>query len=176
MECIFRIPEWNFLELKQHLFPKQIVAEECAFLFADYQVDDSQMYIECRDSYYLKPNDFSSRSEYHFEIEDHVRSKVIKKAHDMNSILVEVHSHINQEDARFSPTDWHGFNEFVPHILWRLRGKPYVAVVFGSNSFDGLVWPANSKSAIQLAIIDTGRKIHMASRRSLNSFHHDGKI
>ena len=41
---------------------------------------------------------------------------------------------------RFSLSDQAGFQEFVPNIWWRLRGRPYLAVVVAERDFDSLVW------------------------------------
>ena len=175
-ECNLHFPEMEFLMLKNHLLPKQLSAEECAFVFVDYQFEDSQVNFSYKDSYYLKQEDFVFRSEYHFEVKDHVRAKMIKQAHDMNLVLMEAHSHIEQKDAKFSPTDWIGFNEFVPHVIWRLKGKPYIAIVFASNSFDGLVWFQNHQHPMQLDKIVAGSHNHKSSKRSLNRLDYDWKI
>lgn len=58
----------------------------------------------------------------------------------MDTSLIEIHSHVDQVNAKFSWSDWVGFGEFVPHILWRLPGRPYGALVFTNDSFDGLFW------------------------------------
>jgi hypothetical protein len=31
----------------------------------------------------------------------------------------------------------------VPHLWWRLKGRPYAALVFGYESFDGVAWVAS---------------------------------
>jgi hypothetical protein len=84
------------------------------------------------------------------------RARVIKLAHERNAILLEVHSHPSGQPACFSPADIFGLVEFVPHIRWRLKGKPYAALVFGRNSVDGLAWFDDCKTAIPIARIDSG--------------------
>jgi len=44
----------------------------------------------------------------------------------------------------FSPSDIAGFREFVPHIHWRLKGKPYGAVVVAPASIDAALWEENA--------------------------------
>jgi hypothetical protein len=46
--------------------------------------------------------------------------------------------------AAFSPSDLFGLDEFVPHVRWRLKGIPYLAVVLGASDFDALVWRSRS--------------------------------
>jgi hypothetical protein len=36
--------------------------------------------------------------------------------------------------------DFEGFTEFVPHVRWRLRGRPYAAIVVADTTFDALAW------------------------------------
>ncbi len=32
----------------------------------------------------------------------------------------------------------------MPHVLWRLKGRPYAAVVVAASGIDGLVWTAEN--------------------------------
>ena len=78
--------------------------------------------------WYAVPADgFSVCNEYHFELTDEVRAQVIKRAHDLGASIAEVHSHHGPWPAAFSPSDQLGFREFVPHVWWRLKGRPYLA-------------------------------------------------
>src|SRR5207253_2261676 len=65
---------------------------------------------------------------------------LIKWAWDRDACLVEAHSHPRGDPARLSPSDFHGLAEWVPHLWWRLRGRPYAALVFGDATVDGLAW------------------------------------
>ena len=40
----------------------------------------------------------------------------------------------------FSASDMYGFSDYVPHCRWRLRGRPYLAVVVSPRSVDALAW------------------------------------
>ena len=40
-----------------------------------------------------------------------------------------------------------GLGDWVPHVRWRLPGRPYAALVFGDDSFDGLVWTGETSEA-----------------------------
>jgi hypothetical protein len=37
-----------------------------------------------------------------------------------------------------------GLREWVPHLWWRLRGRPYGAVVVDGDTFDALAWVASA--------------------------------
>lgn len=91
----------------------------------------------------MPDNGFIIRSPYHFELTEQMRATVIKKAHDLDASIVELHSHKGSRWAEFSESDLFGFQEFVPHVWWRLKGRPYIAVVVSHTSFDGLVWLTN---------------------------------
>ncbi len=95
------------------------------------------------------------RNRYHFELTDEVRAEVIKKAHDLESSLVELHSHEEQLPVSFSSTDFMGFRDFVPHVFWRLKNRPYLAVVVSKTGCDGLVWLDSPEEHQQLDAIST---------------------
>jgi hypothetical protein len=78
---------------------------------------------------------------------EEAQARIIKMASDRKLLLGEIHSHPGcRQDAGFSPSDLAGFDDFVPHIFWRLRAKRYVALVFGENDFDALVWSNDPKA------------------------------
>lgn len=125
-------------KIKSHLFPKGNEDEQALFLFATFDSDNDSLKVI--DHLFLSGDDFNIQSRWHIELKDEIRSQLIKKAHDLNASIIEVHSHVDQKIARFSESDFYGFEEFVPHILWRLRNRPYVALVFTENNFDALIW------------------------------------
>ncbi len=127
--------------LRLHLLPERPRAEEAAFVFAQ-QVGgrDDELVLRGVDLELLAPDDFSLRSIHALELRDSTRARVIKRAHDLAATLVELHSHPFPYPAEFSPTDRSGLDEVVPHVRWRLRGRPYVAIVAAPDSFDALVW------------------------------------
>ncbi len=63
-------------------------------------------------------------SKTYFELKDEMRSKIIKMAFDLDAAIVELHSHPYPEPAKFSYSDLGGFDDFVAHVWWRLKGKP----------------------------------------------------
>ena len=126
-----------------HLLPKRFLVEEAAFMFVRHDIKNEDEIFKYLEWFPVPPNGFLSRSGYHFELTDEVRAKAIKQAHDLNASLVELHSHKGRQPAQFSPSDLLGFREFVPHVLWRLKMRPYLAVVVSRSGFDGLVWMVN---------------------------------
>ena len=68
-------------------------------------------------------------------------ARVIIMAWDKEAALVDLPSHVSDlQPAHFSPSDIYGFSDWVPHIWWRLKGKPILAMVVSPFSFDALVW------------------------------------
>ena len=123
-------------ELRNHLFPSVNGTEHAAFLFSKIEGD----ILKIVDVSLLNSEDYDFQSLYHIQIRTEVIGHLIKRAHDLNASLVEVHSHIEQREAKFPYSDWSGFEEFVPHILWRLPDRPYSALVFTRKTFDAIYW------------------------------------
>jgi len=94
------------------------------------------------------------QTSYHIELADVVRARVIKRAHDLGATLIEMHSHLGKWPAQFSPSDIAGFHEWVPHVRWRLKGKPYAALVVTRRGFDGLAWIESEEPVVAKLLID----------------------
>lgn len=140
IKLILRIPSDINKTLTSHLLPLNGELEEAAFIFASIIKNNNVLEFIYKDWMPVTPSDFSVQLPYYFELSDKMRQKIIKTAHDLNCCIVEFHSHIGQFPACFSSSDWNGFNEFVPHILWRLKNKFYIAVIVTNEGFDALVW------------------------------------
>ena len=82
---------------------------------------------------------FESRSEFHLVLRDEIRAEIIKWAWDAGASLVEAHSH-DLGMASFSLSDIYGLEQWVPHLWWRLRGRPYGAIVVDGETLDALAW------------------------------------
>jgi hypothetical protein len=136
-----------------HLLPDHHELEEAAFLFV-HQDSATPSRLICEDVRLLGGDDLSVQLSYHIELADHVRPQLIKQAHDTGLILVEVHSHLGHLPARFSKSDLFGFDEWVPHMRWRLKGRAYVAVVVAKSSFDGFVWLDKEPERLESIEID----------------------
>lgn len=99
--------------------------------------------------------DFEVQSAVHIALTDDAQQRIIKTAWDLDAAIVEFHSHVNPRyPAAFSSSDRAGFADFVPHVWWRLQGKPYAAVVVAPGSIDALVWRNDPRRAEPLAGID----------------------
>ncbi len=129
--------------LVKHLLPRRPKAEQAAFLFCRVLQTDAGMEFHFLDGHLVAPSEFNYRSLYGIELTDGCRAAVIKRAHDLNASLLELHSHPLASVVEFSPSDRRGFAEFIPHVWWRLKKKPYAALVVGPRGFDSLLWISN---------------------------------
>jgi hypothetical protein len=104
------------------------------------------------------------------ELAESIRPEVIRLAHANGYAVVEAHSHyFPGKFTRFSSYDLHGLTDFAPHMLWRLPGRPYVALVIGQDSFDALAW-SDSKAAETLEYLTVGDRNLTPTGLSLLSF------
>lgn len=126
--------------LWRHLLPGGRAPEQAAFVFAAHETGNGTALFRHVEWRPVPPDGFVSRSPFHLELTDATRAGVIKRAHDLGASLVEFHSHTGAWPAAFSGSDVIGFREFVPHIWWRLKGRPYFAVVVTQSGFDGFAW------------------------------------
>ncbi len=174
MKAVLIIPDEQFDDLIEHLLPRPHEVEQAAFVFAEVKFGKDEVILEYRYCLQATAEDFVIQSEYHIELSEGFISKVIKRAHDLKCCLVEFHSHVNQKSARFSSTDWSGFSEFVPYVMWRLKDRPYVSVVTSTNrSIDALAWIDDPKKPQVLSMINTGRKKVMPTNNSLKKGKYD---
>ncbi len=114
--------------------------ESSAFLFVQSGEGSRAITFGYIEEYLVPDSGYRFRSGYHLDLSENVQAEVIKRAHDLGASLVELHSHIGHWPAKFSESDFSGFGEFVPHVWWRLKGAPYLAVVMSTSGFDALVW------------------------------------
>ena len=134
-----------------HLLPNGLSSpEEVAFVYAHPEGQDGTTVFRCREWFPVPPGGFVSRSGFHLELTDETKASVIKRAHDLGASLVEFHSHGGIWPAKFSESDYVGFREFVPHVWWRLKGRPYLAIVVSRSGFDGLAWVSNPNKPVHL--------------------------
>jgi hypothetical protein len=128
-----------FLDLQQGLRVRlwahllQNGVEQVAIVFATVDPQGDDIVFNAREVYLATPDDFEFHSGYHIELTDEARARIIKKAWDTGTTPVEFHSHPGDAGdlwpAMFSASDMYGFSDYVPHCRWRLRGRPYLAVV-----------------------------------------------
>lgn len=129
----------QFRRMMVHLLPADSLVEEAAFLFARLELRDGFTLFRAFDGVFVEPDGFETRSPYFLELSDSTRASIIKRAHDLQAAIIEVHSHPGGY-ARFSWSDKLGLGDFVPHVRWRLRGRPYAAIVVAPSGCDGVAW------------------------------------
>jgi hypothetical protein len=140
------VPQDVHAALWRHLLRKYSRVEEAAFVYAGQDIIDGNSVFQYVSWLPVPARGFASRSRFHFELTDEMRGSVIKRAHDLGASLVEFHSHTRPWPASFSPSDLSGFHEFVPHVWWRLKGRPYMAIVVSRSGFDGFAWLTDPRS------------------------------
>lgn len=156
MRTVLALPEEVRRDLWKHLLPDVTRNEEAAFLYARSEVSGDTTVFQSIEWMPVPPDGFASRSGVHLELTDGVRASVIKRAHDLGASLVELHSHTGPHGAVFSPSDLLGFQEFVPHVWWRLKGRPYIAVVIARSSLDAFAWVSDPQHPQRLDAIVSG--------------------
>lgn len=153
-------------DLRKHLFSGEV--EQVAFGYARLSSLHSDEVCHILEFEFLSAGEFIFQSSYHIEVHPEVLARVIKKSFDMDACVVEFHSHRSSLPARFSMTDMSGFNEVVPHVLWRLRDKPYMAIVLHETSFDGLLWKPGDTDPGQLDGIRVDQTLLSPTALTLN--------
>lgn len=152
--ALIRIGAAELERLRRHLL-RTPRCEQGAFLFCRHSVSGAEHVFACEDWSPLERSDFEVQAGDYLELTDAARARIIKQAHDRGLCLVESHSHPGPYPAAFSWSDITGLGEFVPHVRWRLRGRPYAALVFAQTGFDGLAWTEAGSAPRQLLAIET---------------------
>jgi hypothetical protein len=150
------LPEHMLRAVQAHLFQPGVREEQGGFLLCTVPAGDPPYRFAAVDWVPLHRRDYVIQATDYLELTDEARIRIIKVAHDTNTALVEVHCHPGNYPACFSHADIAGLDEFVPHIRWRLKGKPYGALVFAQRSVDGLAWFGTSKAAMSIECIAFG--------------------
>lgn len=161
-----------------HLLPPQDDSEsieQAAFGFANTICEGDLTIFNLIEWLRIEKNGFAHQSGCHIELADEMRPLLIKRAHDLQTSLVEFHSHPFSARAEFSPSDLMGLEEFVPHVWWRLKGRPYLAIVVTPTQFDALAWVTSPQSPVPVQEVRTGDTISRPSGLTLKRqrFMHD---
>jgi hypothetical protein len=149
-EAFISFSEETYAAVVKHLVPGKFLIEELAFVYARAEIVADVITFNCVEWLPVPPEGFAHRSEYYIELSDETKAAAIKRAHDLGASLVEFHSHTGSWPAKFSPSDISGFEEFVPHVWWRLKGRPYAAAVVTRSGFDGFAWITSKDSPQRL--------------------------
>lgn len=145
--------------------------EQVGFFLAD--TDPMTRGFAMRDWRAVPPEGVAYRNAYHITLTDEMKNDVIRWAWDAHASLVEAHSHSELADAEFSPSDLWGFRDWVPHLLWRLRGCPYGALIAAGDSFDALAWFKTAERPEQVERIELDDGVLTATRRTMRALDHD---
>jgi proteasome lid subunit RPN8/RPN11 len=170
MRVVLRLPEAIYPELLSHLLPDGGKQEEAAFVFLKPDMAEHGLIMHYIDHQLLRGEDFESQEEDYLELTSDARAGLIKRAHDLNASLAEFHSHPFNWPAEFSLADRAGLRDTVPHMFWRLRNRPYLAVVVAPSGFDALAWVDDPVSPRPLAGLLSGNKVLHPTNRSLGGW------
>jgi proteasome lid subunit RPN8/RPN11 len=152
--------------LLRHLMPLASDYEEAAFLFVRGVTHGEEMVFDPIDQFLVGPEGFVVRSPRFLELKDSVRAQLIMRAHQLGASIIEFHSHPRYA-PEFSWSDKRGLREFVPHVRWRLKGRPYGAVVVAPAGFDALFWIDKSEMPVALNRLNVDGRALFPTGRSL---------
>lgn len=143
-----------------------IRAEQVGFCLAQW--DPQTRTFEIREWRAVSGEGLSSQSEVHLALADQTRAEIIRWAWTSGLSLIEAHSHGALGYAAFSGSDLWGFDEWVPHLWWRLRARPYAAIVTADDEIDALAWIEGPRVAEQVDRLRVGDANRPTSRRTLD--------
>ncbi len=159
------IPAGILNRVQRHLFQSHL--EQAAFLFATTETEYGAVRFHVEDSYLVPASGWDVQMDVYLEMTDEERAKILKMARDRNAAIIDCHSHPHsQEDVWFSPSDLAGINQFAQYTKWKLKGRPFAALVFGETSIDGVVWQgefAGAEPLGALAVVGQARLIPTGS-------------
>lgn len=138
MVVMVSIPRQKYRFIRSHLFKGQ--KEQGCFLFMYTHFNGAVINLYVKEVHLIKPDKWDHQSDFHLELKDKEKVKVMLKAKKFNYDLIECHSHRSSEVAKFSPSDVHGLDEFIRYVWWKLPGRIYGALVWTKNDIAGGVW------------------------------------
>jgi len=139
MNITIAIPEPIARKLEGHLFQNKL--EQGAFLFARHAVAGDGLALEVVESHLVLPEGWAIQNEYHLEMRDEERAKIMRAARQSGLAAIDCHSHPGAtDDVWFSGSDRHGIAEFADYARWKLPAQPFAALVWGRSSVDAVAW------------------------------------
>jgi hypothetical protein len=161
MRYTVSMPEAMFERLKRDLFQSEL--EQAAFLYAEHRQDDDRVHLAALEYYLVPPEGWEIQHEFHLELTDEERARILKRARDGGFALIDCHSHPPAvHDVEFSPSDVWGITEFAQYVRWKLDGRPYAALVWGQASVDAVGWHSDFKTPSHVSqILVEGTEEHV---------------
>lgn len=160
------VPEVPLDEVLRHLDPRKSRHESAAFMVAQCNQSPGSLSLCWLETHKLEEKNFAQHAADYIELNDETRGGLIRRAHELGGCLIEMHSHLGHWPAAFSEFDLIGLAETVPHMIWRLHNRPYVALVVASSGFDALVWE-RPDNPMQLDQIVSGSRVFRPTNLSL---------
>ena len=138
--------------------------ELVGFFLADFDEGDQVFKLTAWRA--VPPSGYEYQTDHHVTLTDDAQNEAIRWAWNSKACLIEVHSHGPLEPAQFSVSDLAGFVEWVPHVRWRLRGRPYAAIVVATRSADAVAWTGSNQelTAVDQLLLDDGGAIRFTGR------------
>jgi len=138
MVVMVSIPRQKYRFIRAHLFKGQ--KEQGCFLFVNTHFNGAVINLYVKEVHLIKADKWDYQSNFHLELKDEEKVKVMLRAKKFDYDLIECHSHRSDGVARFSPSDLHGLDDFVRYVWWKLPGRIYGALVWTKNDVAGQVW------------------------------------
>lgn len=158
MNPFLKLSKRRYSQLLQHLLSDGS-CEQAAFLFAKAAAGRNNQVFSIIADYFVASDDFAGQYGDYLELTDRARVDIIKRATALQACLIEAHSHPGPWPAAFSLADRRGFTETVPQVWWRLKNRPYFALVFANDTYDGLAWLEDPNVPIALGGLIVGRTV-----------------
>jgi hypothetical protein len=165
MSIVIKIDNSIYSNIRSHLLHNEL--EHVCFLYYRPLFDEQHIVMDVQDFYIVPSHEYDYQSEFHVVLSDACQSKVIKKAWDKKLSLGEIHSHPLSIKAAFSTSDMSGFQDFVPHVWWRLKKGPYFALVISQIEIDALAWIKSPKIEEAIKKIEVGNSMVYPSNNTL---------
>lgn len=173
MQTFIDVTAQQKASLWEHLLPVGATTESAAFIFARVEETPQALTLRAQDFMLVGADGFKVQDNDYIELSDECRIAVIKRAHQTNTALIELHSHPFDSPwaPAFSFADMAGFRETVPHLWWRLPNRPYGAIVVAPNGLDSLVWTRSPHAPSCLTALRVDGKTLLPTGMTLGARH-----